>query len=663
MSFAYSSFGSTQSILVYKPLGIKEKKTDFKVKKSFSKNKTNLISKKKSSQLLPNDTCIFIEGKQINIHHVFPQKNTTKQYVKKKQHYLISTLAPWDQQNMDQLIKTNQKEPFKKAKEDPPIFANKSQLIYAHNSVGIILTIKYIVNNPSSSNAKIPQKIIPILESTLPQLRDLLNNSETNTYESIKKEIQKAILVLEKNPSPPSILTTLSNNLKGSIDVEYESPRYTNFNLEKLIQENIASCERKIPIKLSYNLTCSDFLGWKQHLSIIIYNLLNNAVKYTESGSIQIDIFEKESQIHIRIRNTAPPLSNYQIKTIFDEKPLEKNNRRSSWGMGLPHCKTLSTIIKSTLSARNFFIEDTNESGCEFTLSLNLEKDQISYSQNESKIDILVADDEKFFRDQYASILNSLQLSHQIFTNGKKTIDYFQKNKLARLNAMRNESDFTAHLDPKWILLDNRMPEPGDGLQTAKHLFNEGYNAGIMIASADDHIIDENAIQRLLEVYRPSQEARPYLKKITATLSELKHRFEDIKKERAPKNPQHKLFYDNISSTKDSHTVKSILITIYSKLIFFDTLPLQSCALLSELFSRLENALETLNILSEIHTSKKENTVLDIDDLIRELEHPIDHHLNIISEIHRQLTPKQKLIIKEKPIFRQTIKDTVMDYV
>lgn len=103
----------------------------------------------------------------------------------------------------------------------------------------------------------------------------------------------------------------------------------------------------------------------------IISNLIANACKYTEQGSITCrHWFEhaaaaKDGVWHIEISDTGPGLTPQQISTVFDEYVRHEQSPDSGTGLGLMISKQLAALIDANLT-----VKSVPGQGCKFTLSV-----------------------------------------------------------------------------------------------------------------------------------------------------------------------------------------------------------------------------------------------------------------------------------------------------
>jgi signal transduction histidine kinase len=78
-------------------------------------------------------------------------------------------------------------------------------------------------------------------------------------------------------------------------------------------------------------------------LSRVISNLLGNAIKFTETGSVVVSVGVMPGQVLIRVRDTGPGIAAEDRDRIFDEfaQLQAKDDHGAGWGLGLPICRRL----------------------------------------------------------------------------------------------------------------------------------------------------------------------------------------------------------------------------------------------------------------------------------------------------------------------------------
>ncbi len=109
----------------------------------------------------------------------------------------------------------------------------------------------------------------------------------------------------------------------------------------------------------------------------IISNILDNAIKFTDSGSIKIDTTYDEfsSLFNVKIHDTGTGIAPDNLELIFEPfKQVDSSSTRihSGSGLGLTIAKKMAEIMRGTLK-----VSSQLEVGSSFTLSLPLRKTSI----------------------------------------------------------------------------------------------------------------------------------------------------------------------------------------------------------------------------------------------------------------------------------------------
>ena len=103
----------------------------------------------------------------------------------------------------------------------------------------------------------------------------------------------------------------------------------------------------------------------------ILLNLISNAVKFTETGSITVDASEKKGQVVFSIQDTGIGIPRSELKTIFDEfRQVDGSTtrRHEGTGLGLAICRRLAHLLGGEISVTSVPAE-----GSIFTLVLPIE--------------------------------------------------------------------------------------------------------------------------------------------------------------------------------------------------------------------------------------------------------------------------------------------------
>jgi len=106
----------------------------------------------------------------------------------------------------------------------------------------------------------------------------------------------------------------------------------------------------------------------------ILLNLIDNAVKFTESGSVTVTVSEPTGKvIAFAVRDTGPGISAEKLEAVFGEyeQALESRDRTvDGTGLGLAVCRGLAGALGGTIE-----VESTLGEGSTFTLALPMAQD------------------------------------------------------------------------------------------------------------------------------------------------------------------------------------------------------------------------------------------------------------------------------------------------
>ncbi len=166
----------------------------------------------------------------------------------------------------------------------------------------------------------------------------------------------------------------LSNLLNDLIDISMiesgemrMSYRYFDINsfIQNILNEFIPLAEEK-NIKLTFNPTKEGLqvFGDKDKLRQVLVNLLQNAIKYTDEGSIEILLAEEKKFVNISVRDTGIGIPEADLNRIFERfYRVDKARSRAvgGTGLGLAIAKHIieahnsKIIVQSTLGEGSIF--------------------------------------------------------------------------------------------------------------------------------------------------------------------------------------------------------------------------------------------------------------------------------------------------------------------
>ena len=103
--------------------------------------------------------------------------------------------------------------------------------------------------------------------------------------------------------------------------------------------------QKKINLKTRFPETLHYVLADEDRLQQIMLNLLGNAVKFTQSGEIEITALEKKGMLEVSIRDTGIGISDEKLETIFDDFTQADGSMHREYGgtgLGLAITKKLN---------------------------------------------------------------------------------------------------------------------------------------------------------------------------------------------------------------------------------------------------------------------------------------------------------------------------------
>jgi signal transduction histidine kinase len=103
-------------------------------------------------------------------------------------------------------------------------------------------------------------------------------------------------------------------------------------------------------------------------LERVMSNLLGNAIKFTQIGSVAVSVSETAELVRIQVRDTGDGITKEHLDHIFDEFAQFHSHMRNhdeGWGLGLPICRRLIGALGGGIS-----VESTPGLGSIFTVDL-----------------------------------------------------------------------------------------------------------------------------------------------------------------------------------------------------------------------------------------------------------------------------------------------------
>lgn len=294
-------------------------------------------------------------------------------------------------------------------------------------------------------------------------LNSTILTEEQNKYLELIKKSANTLLVIVND------ILDLSKIDAGQMTFEE-----IDFNCRDIIQSSIAafipkSNEKGIYIKTLFDSIVPDtIVGDPVRLTQIINNIVGNAVKFTDSGGIEIhiDCFDRSNKyvmLQLKIQDTGIGIPPHKLNTIFNtfsQASLEITRKYGGTGLGLNITKQLVEKQNGTIH-----VDSTLESGSLFTIKIPYKISentnctiQIETTSNEAlqkRLKVLVAEDHDINRFIIEKMLKDWNYDYDFAVNGENAV------------ALANQNCYDL------ILMDIEMPDI------------DGYKATTLIRKSD----------------------------------------------------------------------------------------------------------------------------------------------------------------------------------
>lgn len=270
-------------------------------------------------------------------------------------------------------------------------------------------------------------------------IADLLKRSET-----MSEQEREYIQVLQGSADS---LLALINDLLDFSKLEAGSLQLEDieFDLSDVIEKPVAQArvnasKKNLEIRVSYRSAVQQYLkGDPLRIQQILTNLLDNAIKFTEAGFIELIVDGKsvgkdKTLVFIEVSDTGIGIPEDKAATIFEkfrQADASTTRRYGGSGLGLSISNALATKMGGKISVRSKL-----GIGTTFTLEIPLENgkqvstiEQSEPAESAARKDVLVVEDSYPNVVVVTAMLDRMGRNYDIAKNGLEAVRKFQKGR------------------------------------------------------------------------------------------------------------------------------------------------------------------------------------------------------------------------------------------
>lgn len=221
-------------------------------------------------------------------------------------------------------------------------------------------------------------------------LHAIINSLELMRMECNNVQQQNSIDLIKENIFYINDILDLYTNINQK---NYDEHKTAKFNLDKVAKNAVrllqSDIKNKNPtLKYSYDSDLPEFFeAGKNNIKQILFNLIGNAIKYTEKGSIEIIIQRVEKSNHyinnenielvrISVKDTGIGIKQEDQERIFDDYYKECNSGQKSKGLGLSIIKEIAARMEGTIT-----VDSVPGCGSTFIIRVDMEN-ALDYSKD-----------------------------------------------------------------------------------------------------------------------------------------------------------------------------------------------------------------------------------------------------------------------------------------
>ncbi|MCP5080019.1 MAG: PAS domain S-box protein [Psychromonas sp.] len=259
---------------------------------------------------------------------------------------------------------------------------------------------------------------------------------------------EKQINLISTARDSGELLMTIINDILDftKMDIDEHVLQLTEFNLHKMLNNcitllnNLAE-KKSLQLSLQQSADFPKFVkGDSERIQQILINLINNAIKFTEHGSITLVATLDSNNngllvLRFQVLDTGIGIHENNQTALFDEFTMVDQTHSRKYegtGLGLAICKRLITLMNGNIEVHS---QLGKGSTFEFTIELeSSDETNVQHNRNKELIEaphentrILLAEDNLANQMVIKSILEASKLYVEVVNNGYEALQAVQK--------------------------------------------------------------------------------------------------------------------------------------------------------------------------------------------------------------------------------------------
>lgn len=213
-----------------------------------------------------------------------------------------------------------------------------------------------------------------------------------------------------------------------------------NFNLRLLLKDicdsfKFVTEEKNIHLNLEFsNEVSPNYIADSNRLRQILFNLIGNAVKFTQEGSVTVKVENSGDKLKFSVKDTGFGMTPAEVQNLFKRFFQTKSGIKfGGTGLGLSISKQLVDLFGGEINVESEFGVGTT---FYFTLALPISQEQlIEKTVHEVKFQkkfqghVLVAEDNSVNQKVAKNYLAKLGVTVDVANNGQEAVNLFKQNK------------------------------------------------------------------------------------------------------------------------------------------------------------------------------------------------------------------------------------------